>query len=183
MREDYDSLSRLVEHISENTSPVRNNSLREDKRAIQRRIKSLENALDQRLRDESRRARKQAQLEAFINERELALAATSEGEARPEAIHSKVTQVQTIKDELSARSSELSSQFGNNIDPQIMRNFHDLIDRTKKRIHELQEAKLQAQELDGLIQDFNEWAETALEKTLAATGGKLTSTFETIQVA
>ena len=64
MRKDYDSLARLVEHISENTSPVRNNSLREDKRTIQRRIKSLETALDQRLRDESRRARKQAQLKA-----------------------------------------------------------------------------------------------------------------------
>ena len=112
----------------------------------------------------------------------MALAATHEGEARPEAIHQKVTHVQTIKDELAARSSELSSQLGNNIDPIIMRKFHDLIDRTKDRIDELQEAKLQAQELDGLIQDFNDWAEMALERTLAATGGKLTSTFETIQV-
>ena len=66
MRGDYDTLVTLVEHISENTSPVRNNSLREDKRAIQRRLKALETTLDQKQRDESRRARKQAQLLTFI---------------------------------------------------------------------------------------------------------------------
>jgi len=109
LRKDYDKLVTLVEHISENTSPVRNNSLREDKRAIQRRLKALESALDQRNRDESRRARKQAQLISFISERENALASTAEGEARPEAIHQKTTQVQTIKDELSARSAEVAN--------------------------------------------------------------------------
>ena len=115
LRRDYEKLVTLVEHISENTSPVRNNSLREDKRAIQRRLKALETTIDQRSRDESRRARKQAQLIAFISERETALANTAEGEARPETIHQKMTLVQTISDELNARATELSTP----LDPEV----------------------------------------------------------------
>ena len=155
---------------------------REDKRAIQRRLKALETMIDHRFRDESRRARKQAQLVAFIDERENELQNTFEGEARPDSIHQKTIQVQTIKDELNARASELSVHYGTNIDPEVMEKFNNVLSRTTNRIAELQEAKLQSQELDGLLQDFNNWAEEALERTLSATNSKLSSTFETIQV-
>jgi len=57
-----------------------------------------------------------------------------------------------------------------------------LLQKTTDRIGELQEAMTQSQELDGLLQEFNDWANEALEKTLAATNAKLSSTFDTIQV-
>ena len=64
----------------------------------------------------------------------------------------------------------------------IQSNFNALLQKTKARISELQEAKMQSQELDGLLQEFNDWADEALEKTLSATNAKLSSTFTTIQV-
>ncbi|CAG5094899.1 Oidioi.mRNA.OKI2018_I69.XSR.g13940.t1.cds [Oikopleura dioica] len=181
LRSKYDELVSLVEDISENTSPIRNNSLREDKRSIQRKIKALETGLDQRERDESRRARKQAQLLSFINEREQQIASTHEGEAQPDAIHQKITLVQTLKDELTARMGELKAQFGGPTDSQVQQSFNNLLEKSTDRAKELQDAKLQAEELDGLLHDFNEWAEDSLEKILAATNLKSPETLYEMQ--
>jgi chromosome segregation ATPase len=182
LRSKYDELVALVEDISENTSPIRNNSLREDKRAIQRKIKALETGLDQRERDESRRARKQAQLLSFINDREQQIASTHEGEAQPDAIHQKITLVQTLKDELNARMGELKAQFGGPTDSKVQQSFNSLLEKSTDRAKELQDAKLQAEELDGLLHDFNEWAEDSLEKILAATNFKSPETLYEMQV-
>jgi len=182
LRSKYDELVALVEEISENTSPIRNNSLREDKRAIQRKIKALETGLDQRERDESRRARKQAQLLSFINDREQQIASTHEGETQPDSIHQKITLVQTLKDELNARMGELKAQFGGPTDSQVQQSFNCLLEKSNDRAKELQDAKLQAEELDGLLHDFNEWAEDSLEKILAATNFKSPETLYEMQV-
>ena len=73
--------------------------MRDEKRNIQRRLKSIENTLEQKLRDASRRARKMTQLQNFLQDRENSLASSFEGELTPEFLHQKLTQIQTISDE------------------------------------------------------------------------------------
>ena len=150
-KKQVESLSQIIDQINENSSPTRSNTLREDKRNIQRRLKSVENNLEQRLRDQSRRARKLNQLQNFLSDREQAIASSFEGELTPEFIHQKLTLLQTVSDELSARNGD----FGRSVsDPTLKTKYDTLLSKVKTRIADLQEAKGQSQELDGLLQDF-----------------------------
>lgn len=151
--------------------------MRDEKRNIQRRLKSVENTLEQKLRDASRRARKLTQLQNFLQDRENSLASSFEGELTPEFLHQKLTQIQTISDELQARNGDFQRA---NQDAKLQAKYHKLSSDVKSRVADLQEAKGSSQELDGLLQDFKDWNDKCLEKTLGTSGSKLTSNYEII---
>lgn len=150
-KKEVESLSQIIDQINENSSPTRSNTLREDKRNIQRRLKSIETNMEQKARDQSRRARKLTQLQNFLADREQSIAASFEGELTPEFIHQKLTQLQTVVDELSARQGDFSR---NVTEPTLKTKYDTLLSKVKTRINDLHEAKGQSQELDGLLQDF-----------------------------
>ena len=151
--------------------------MRDEKRNIQRRLKSIENNLEQKLRDASRRARKMTQLQNFLQDRENSLASSFEGELTPEFLHQKLTQIQTISDELQARNGDFQRA---NQDVKLQAKYQKLSSDVKSRVADLQEAKGSSQELDGLLQDFKDWNEKCLEKTLGTSGSKLTSNYKII---
>ena len=112
--------------------------MRDEKRNIQRRLKSIENTLEQKLRDASRRARKMTQLQNFLQDRENSLASSFEGELTPEFLHQKLTQIQTISDELQARNGDFQRA---NQDAKLQAKYQKLSSDVKSRVADLQEAK------------------------------------------
>ena len=150
-KKEVDNLSQIIDQINENSSPTRSNTLREDKRNIQRRLKSIETNIEQKARDQSRRARKLNQLQNFLTDREQSITASFEGELTPEFIHQKLTQLQTVSDELSARTNDFSRNVS---EPGLKIKYDTLLSKVKTRINDLHEAKSHSQELDGLLQEF-----------------------------
>ena len=144
-KKEVESLSPIIDQINENSSPTRSNTLREDKRNIQRRLKSIETNMEQKAR------KSLTQLQNFLADREQSIAASFEGELTPEFIHQKLTQLQTVVDELSARQGDFSR---NVTEPTLKTKYDTLLSKVKTRINDLHEAKGQSQELDGLLQDF-----------------------------
>ena len=144
-KKEVESLSPIIDQINENSSPTRSNTLREDKRNIQRRLKSIETNMEQKAR------KSLTQLQNFLADREQSIAASFEGELTPEFIHQKLTQLKTVVDELSARQGDFSR---NVTEPTLKTKYDTLLSKVKTRINDLHEAKGQSQELDGLLQDF-----------------------------
>ena len=128
--------------------------MRDEKRNIQRRLKSIENTLEPKLREVSRR---------IFFKTTKTLASSFEGELTPEFLHQKLTQIQTISDELQARNGDFQRA---NQDAKLQAKYQKLSSDVKSRVADLQEAKGSSQELDGLLQDFKDWNEKCLEKLL-----------------
>ena len=148
MRETFDEFANQVDKISELAN--RPTDLRDDKRHFLAELAELDKLVDERVRDEARRAKKSKIMNELLAECKRQVDATKTGDTMPDSIRQKQQTVVQMLSDLESRESDFVNLSG-------FDRFAMCVDQIRLRRNELEQSHEPSQLLLGEFKSFNEW--------------------------
>ena len=155
LRQKHDSFAKLVDEIAELAN--RPTNLRDDKRQLLADIAEIDKLVDERLRDEARRAKKTKAMNDLIADCKQQLHATKLGDTQPDSIRQKLQTVSQVLTDLSSKEAEFSHLPG-------AENFLIFVDEVRLRRNEFETCQEPSQHMLNDLKTFNDW----YDKTIRA---------------